>query len=595
VFRNRTIGRVLAAALVLAPPAILAALIHKYSVNVPYWDEWEADFAGIFEKYAAAHLTLQDLFAQHNEARLFFPRILFLVLGNLTRGDVRYMMAATFVIVCLTSFMIYRLAAPGYRGRPVARFAVIFLSSLLLFSPVNHEAWLWGSDVARYLPLACITGGLLMARLRTSWPIKLLGGAVLSIVSTFSFSSGFLCWIALTPALFCFGRPKGASHTKLGLVLWLAGFALCEALYFLGYQHPPDYRPMYDLWLSSLEHPSRSAQYFFCFLGAPLAATASNPLSSAALLGGISVALFAAACLGVFALKDKRDLIAETEPWMVIGACAILNALLATTSRSAQFGVEQALSPRYGVYGLTLLVGIIHLVPLLVFKALQTSGASRAAERMAYGGLVGLAGGLCAVHLWAFPAYVYGMRCERGDRLLAKSCLAFINVLPQQPAVADVLYPNYERLKPMVASLARQGLLNPPPFTHYPTNLLRQTPPGPDKILGYLERCERVGTNDLVLAGWALSASQPREADAVLLSYEQEDGEPRLFGLARARVLRADLALLYGEDPYYYSGWERICTMRDLPKGVLVLRAWSYDSQRQAALPLGGTASLDTR
>lgn len=595
MMKNPALGRVLAAALVLTPPAILAALIHKYSVNVPYWDEWDADIAGIFEKYATGHLTLGDLFAQHNEARLFFPRILFLVLGNLTRGDVRYEMALTFVTVCLTCFMIYRVAAPGYQGRPGARFAVIFLSSLLLFSPVNHEAWLWGSDMTRYVPLACITGGLLIARLAASWPIKLLGCAVLSIVSTFSFTSGFMCWIALAPTLFCFGSPKTARPTKWALVLWLAGFTLCEVVYLHGYQHSPDHRPLSELLLSSVNHPLRTAQYFFCFLGAPLAATSSNPLDLATFLGGISVVLFAGACLAVFGLRGNRELVRNTEPWMIIGACAILNTLLATSSRAAQFGPEQALSPRYGIYGISLLVAIIHLVPVLVFQALEGSRASCTAKRLVYIGLVGLAVGVCAVHVWAFPAYVYGMRAERGDRLLAKSCLAFINVLPEQPAVADVLYPNYQRLKPMVASLTRQGLLHPLPFAHYPTNLFRQTAPQQDKVRGYFERCQRVGSNGLVLAGWALSPSEPREADAVLLTYEKEEGEPRLFGLARARVLRDDLGLLYGDDPYYFSGWERVCALSDLPKGMLVLRAWSYDAERQTALPLGGTGSIENR
>ncbi len=595
MFQSRPIRYVFGTALVLVPPTVLAALICKYSVNVPYWDEWEADLAGIFEKFATGHLNFGDLFAQHNEGRFFFPRILFLVLGNLTHGDVRYVMAANFVMVCLTVLMICRLAVPGYQDKPFARFAVSFLTSLLLFSPVNHEAWLWGLQIVCGVPLACITGGLLIARQPASTSIKLLGCAALSIVSTFSFSNGFLCWIVLAPALFCFDDSKGMPGAKRALVLWLAGFAVCEAVYFYGYQHPSGYRPLSELWLGVAEHPSRSAQYFFTFLGAPLAAAASNPLGPATFLGGISVLLFAAAGFGVFASRNNRELKDKAAPWVLIGGYAVLSAILATGSRASQFGPTQALSPRYGIFGITLLVAVIHLLPLLVFDAQQRSRPSRTFGRLANGGMVGLAAGVCVAQLWAFPAHVYGLRCERGDRLLAKSCLAFINVLPEQPAVMDVLYPNYQRLKPMVASLARQGLLHPPPFAHSPTNLFRQAPPGADKYLGFFERCERVGTNDLVLAGWALSPTQPREADAVLLTYEREDGGPRLFGLMRARVLRDDLGSLYGVDPYCYSGWERICTLSDLPKGSLVLRAWSYDSERQIALPLAGTASLDNR
>jgi hypothetical protein len=187
------------------------------------------------------------------------------------------------------------------------------------------------------------------------------------------------------------------------------------------------------------------------------------------------------------------------------------------------------------------------------------------------------------------------MRVVRADRFLAKSCLAFFHVLPEQPASAAVLYPHYERLKPMVASLEKQGLLQPPPFTNYPAYLFTHSPLPRDEGLGQLESCGPTGIDEILLMGWALAHSRTREANAVLLTYEQAGGEPRLFGLVAQRVSRPDLASRYGKDPYFYSGWQKICRLSELPKGQMVIRAWSYDVERQRALPLEGTAPLENK
>jgi len=68
--------------LALVPLAFLLCVVARYAVPVPYWDQWE--FVPLLEKTYHGQLTFHDLWAQHNEHRILFPRIIMLALAHLT-------------------------------------------------------------------------------------------------------------------------------------------------------------------------------------------------------------------------------------------------------------------------------------------------------------------------------------------------------------------------------------------------------------------------------------------------------------------------------------------------------------------------------
>jgi hypothetical protein len=617
VLQHRLTKPALGVALVLSPAVLLALLIGKYSVNVPYCDEWEPGFAGLFEQCAKGRLGLSDLFAQQNEARLFFPRLLFLGLGNLTRWDVRYEMAASFFLACLIALLTYRLAAPCFAGRPLLRFSVLFLSSLLIFSPVQWQAWLWGLEVCCYIPLACILAGLLLARSKADEWWKVLGCGVLCVVSAYSFGNGFVAWIVMVPALFMTPSQESKQNKRWRMAVWLGGFLLCEALYFHGYQ-PPETGSLTDHCLDCLAEPLRSLGFFLTFLGGPLAPAISTPPAVAMWLGGCALAGFAAACLVLFHRRADRVLVERATPWLALAAYSLLSDGLTTVVRSVDFGVIQALEPRYAIFGSGLLIATIHLVALVGSEGARrptgaanlredvetapawvarTAGHAWAGMRPRFVGLGLLGTIVCLLHARAAVGGMWEMRHCRADRLFAKTALAFVHVAPDEGLFNSLLYPDYQRCLPMVESLERIGYLQPPPFAAVPTNLFRLALPASYEPPGMLESM-KAGSNEVVLVGWAISPTHRREADGILLTWEREGGQPQLLGLAGTRTLRPDLATSLGREPYYFSGWRRVCRCDDLrsrlPKGTSLLRAWSYDTVRQQAWPLGGGAYVET-
>ena len=67
----------IAALILIAWPAIaLGLLLYLYGVDVPFWDQWSV--VGLAEAFRLHILTFGQLFAQFNEHRVFFPRLLLL-------------------------------------------------------------------------------------------------------------------------------------------------------------------------------------------------------------------------------------------------------------------------------------------------------------------------------------------------------------------------------------------------------------------------------------------------------------------------------------------------------------------------------------
>ena len=83
--RSRTVAEWLLIAALLLQSAFLYS---EMAFDTPFWDEWNGT-APLFEKMAAGTLGVADFFAQHNEHRILFPRLIFFGLGRLTHWNIR--------------------------------------------------------------------------------------------------------------------------------------------------------------------------------------------------------------------------------------------------------------------------------------------------------------------------------------------------------------------------------------------------------------------------------------------------------------------------------------------------------------------------
>ena len=142
----------------------------------PFWMNGMA-LLRFSKKWQRGSLGLGDFYAQHNEHRIFFPRLIFFALARLTHWDIRAELWVIFLLTLVCLFNISQIAQRGVafqnkqsgtpRPDPIpmreARssspdtFWLLFAASFLLFNPQNVANFLWGFQVGFLLPLACVT------------------------------------------------------------------------------------------------------------------------------------------------------------------------------------------------------------------------------------------------------------------------------------------------------------------------------------------------------------------------------------------------------------------------------------------------------
>ncbi|HEX6182994.1 MAG TPA: hypothetical protein VFZ44_03715 [Pyrinomonadaceae bacterium] len=450
---SKSAGRLAACAAALAACAP-AWLILRYGVDVPYWDQW--DIAPFFEKLARGTLTAADLFAQFNEYRQFFPNLLFVALGWLTGWDVRVEMLASLLLAVLVAFNVWRLGARTV-GEPFRRGLLFLLASLLIFSPVQYENWLFGVQVVYFVPAACVTSGLVAAyseRLGTR--ASVFACACLSAVATFSSANGVVCWLVLPLALVA-ARPDARAAARRWLPLWGACLALCVFVYVYGYRTPASHPDGSE----ALARPFDALAYFVALSGGSLA-LGPRPLAVAVAVGACALAGYALACAYVLRFRAEAALVRSAGAWAALGAYSVATALMVTAGRLG-FGVAQSLSSRYTTYTLHLLVALVYLLPCVLEHAAARGGRLAGRERLLR--RLGAAAFVCLllVHVVAFLLVVrHGAEPTRRARLRAKACLLFIEAAPEERCLAEGLYPDVPTLRERASALDRLGYLRPP-------------------------------------------------------------------------------------------------------------------------------------
>jgi hypothetical protein len=566
----------------IVPACLLLTLILKYGVDVPHWDEWE--YVRFFEKFSQGTLTLGDLFVQQNEYRQFFPNLIFVGLGWLTKWDKRYELLVSFALACLVSFNIYRLEKLTIGGSPARRITIYILANLLIFSPVQFQNWLLGMQIVYFMPIACVTTCLVIAYSQLSARVKFLLCMCLATVSTFSSANGLLCWIVVLPAL---NRPSarvaGVNRRWLTLV-WIAGFLASAMLYFHGFQASSGHPVLADF----LGHPLRVFAYFFVLLG-----KAVEPGGVISLWGYFRLAreivvgatgLILAGLFMVSTLFVRRDLKLKSPAavWVMLGTYSIATAILVTIGR-AGFGVEQALSSRYSTFTLYLPVALVHLIPIVLDRKFEEGRLVEQKRNL----LPVLAG--CVAALLSL-LYLYNIRqmSAFSQRLVqGKACLLLIKVVDAD-CLTDKVYPNTEYLKLAANELDRLGFLRPALIKSSRVQDIAIAGGQNAGSYGSLDSVVQTGADVYAASGWAVWRPRGKPADAILLTYDKAEGDSVIFALTDTGEERDVIARIFRRSPpSAYAAWHKSFSLKELPANP-VINAWAFDARTGRAVKLDG-------
>jgi hypothetical protein len=359
----------------LLPVALLFHFIHRYGVDVPLRDEWDAYVLLTFGRMDRGVWRLRDLFAQHNEHRILLPRLLTLANAALFHWDRRVEMYATACLLVLAAGVLYRFTRAYWNDAGAPLYFIPVIWTLLTWR--QWENLLFGFQVQIALVVAgavvtfCLLQGARGAR-GMIWP-----AAATALAATYSFAAGLLLWpvglIQLVLRQVC-----GAADEKprrAAIVIWAAAGALAWAAYFRGY-HAPQASWPHGLGYV-LRHPLAAAQYLAILIGAPL----SLHFETARTLG-VLVTLLAAFSVAHL-VRFRRAEVAGAGPLLALILFMLASGLTICTGRLG-LGALQALSSRY--CSVTTL-GLVAVYALLVKCCLP---AARPSAWLACGGMAAL-------------------------------------------------------------------------------------------------------------------------------------------------------------------------------------------------------------
>lgn len=559
-------GRAALCALAFAPALWLGLLVDRYGVDVPYNDQW--DELPLMQKALQGGLGVEDLWRPHNEHRIFFPRLVFAALARLTQWNVRAELAAIFLVALLIGWNLQVLLRRTWPEETAWPFLASFVVNLLVFSPIQHQNWLWGFQLQFLAPIACFTSVLALPGRWRSRPWAAAAGA-LAVVSSYSLGSGFLTWIAVLPLRVL---RESREHRVRAAITWGLALAACLGLYLYGYtapQHRFERPPV-------LAEPALYLTAFLGMLGQPLALAFRKAWLAMAL--GMGAALLCAYAL--LALGLVRRLVDGRGPalaWACLGLQALLTAGLIALGRAGA-GTGTVFASRYTTPTLYLVVSVFVLAVLF---AEGTPGPRRARVRA----LVCL-----PLLVWSLPAGRLGRDDMEARYLLMKRAKAHLVLAPLFPQV-DFREPLGEPAVPFrqkAARLETLGALRPAQRTDPRLDRVATVRPGSCGSIdeAYPER------QSLRLLGGAWLPERPSVADAVILTYRKRRGAPVVFALAGPGRSRPDVAEALDCPGCIDAGWEARFW---LPTTLLPVEveAWAYDVERSAVCRLDGSYRVE--
>lgn len=323
----------------------LVLFVVNYADNLPYWDQWE--LVPLIKKMNDGTLTFSDLWAQHNEHRILFPRIVMLVLAYFTNWNIYFELGINLIFLSISFFLIYNrisLCKLNSENHNI----LLSVVSVMVFSVIQVENFLWGWQLQIFMNvMMVISGVILLAHGKLS--ITRVGFAgVGTMIAVYSFANG-LFFLPIGLFIILLRREFNLQQRWK----YAAGWILYSSILVFGYlyqYHKPTSHPELEFIFN---HPLVATQYFFAYLGAPMASFSST---IACMMGIVAISIFFYTIyISSILYRRKTSEFEFILPWIGLMSYSIISAMVTTIGR-AGFGINQAMSYRYLTFTILLWV-----------------------------------------------------------------------------------------------------------------------------------------------------------------------------------------------------------------------------------------------
>ncbi len=283
---------------------------------------------------------------QHNEHRLLIPTFVLVYLAYLTHWNLIIESLVSLFVAIVSFGFLFNIINLDKKVRIRSSATLLLLISLIWFSPVQLENWLWGWQLEWFLNIfgvILVAYGLFKSKGNelsiTDLLLILLGG----IIAQFSLGNGTLVW-PIVAVILCYKRVK----IEKILITAITGI-VTTFLYYYHYSNQGE-----SLKTSLLKNPVHFAEYFFGYLGRSL----SFYHKPSMLIGLFLVVTYIS--INIYLLVKNKKEFSKNLPWVFLGAYAICTAFITGIAR-LNFGTSESLASRYTTISMLLVISVIML------------------------------------------------------------------------------------------------------------------------------------------------------------------------------------------------------------------------------------------
>jgi|GEM_PF-571981 len=326
------------------PLGIFFWFFFRYSVNIPHWDDYDAILGPLmtFSELGNAKEKIALIFAQHNEHRVAFDRVIALLTFYLN-GSIDFRL-----LMFIGNMGLVGLLLVLYKSSRVVedRFLYFIPVIYLLFQPQYWENIYWGmAAIANFYVLFFAFLSLYLVTKQSQKSFIL--ATAFAILATFTSGGGMVVFFVGLTILIYQKRFKN-------FLTWLAVMSLTLFSYFHGYVKPAHHPSIFN---AIVKQPSNTLDYFFSFMGSSLFLPHQAGLLPLAALIYLTKRKY----------YEKNLAIYSFLVFLLITAGAV------ALTRSG-FGVEQAYSSRY------MIISILFFI-LLYISLIETIDKERWLKR----------------------------------------------------------------------------------------------------------------------------------------------------------------------------------------------------------------------
>ena len=323
-------------------------LVHAYGANVIFNDEWS--LVPLFHGIAERTTDLTSLWAQSNEHRMFFPRLLLFACAELSQFSVKVPMFLGQLWILAAYIWVLKYMDDPPRTAPGDSWQLGggLLAGVVLFNTMQYENFLWGFQMAFLMLMSLAVSGFYAVHcaIRDGRKRWVCAAMTLGILASFTVLQGLLVWPVYVAMFMLAARESAARSVRRAV--WVGGLGLLVwAAYFTDYRKPgwsPDYLG------AGLFH---TTGYFLASVGG-FAATRYAGFAMAT--GLLALSLAAALVVDLWRRRRMRDNVFAVG--LILFSYAVSAAIAVGRSGNGD-GIANAMTSRYSTFGLLSYLGML--------------------------------------------------------------------------------------------------------------------------------------------------------------------------------------------------------------------------------------------